>query len=545
MVKAALPGCLRRVVLALLEDLDTPRSLTVKLLIEHGELDQLVRLKVDPQRYATADLYFRDAIATDLLRKCVDLETGIDRKGEAFKAFEAAEKQCYVTNARLEPYLHNGPFNGPTEVRVADFLQRVKQFIAGVLGSLPRDIAARHGPGATIRDRGHRSTVPDKMSSRPTSTFEARCLLPLWSMTAWARALCQTYPDRSDPEIMPGNRFTSVPKDATRDRGIAIEPSLNVFFQLGVGDSIRSRLRSVGIDLEEGQALHRQVACDASRTGALATIDLSSASDTVCRNLVKLLLPDAWYELLSSLRSPFTDVEGRQYHLQKFSSMGNGYTFELETLIFLGIAIESCRAQGVTPLIGENVLVYGDDIIVPSECAEGLLSALRFCGFTPNASKTFTTGWFRESCGGDFLRGAPVRAHFLEEFPHEPQDWMSLANGLRRLFFEFYGTVETGLGLFQRAWFRVLDNIPSNIRRLRGPSQLGDLVIHDSQERWSCRIRKSIRWFRVWRPVTKSIPLTKWRPLIQLAAALYGVPSAGPIPRDAVSGYRFGRVPLS
>jgi len=542
------PRSLWDVVLPLLEDLDTPRSLTVKLLIEHGELDQLARLALVPAHYCSPDKLFRDSVATSLLRKCRDLETGIDTEQEAMKVFSAAEKQCFVTNARLAPYIAfpNGPMSAG-EWRIADFLRSVKQSVGGILGRLPDDLtSARHGPGATFHDVGAKTTAPDKMSSRPTRTPEAGAFEPLWVETAWFRALAKEFPDRSAPLEVRGNRFTTVPKDATTDRGIAIEPSLNVYFQLGVGACLRSRLRKAGIDLDDGQSLHRRLACESSRStqGHLATIDLSSASDTVCKNLVKLMLPDGWFGVLNSLRSPTTIVEGKTHLLQKFSSMGNGFTFELETLLFFVISSQVLRSRGVCPIPGVNIHVYGDDIIVPSECAADVMSALRYFGFTPNMKKTFSSGVFRESCGGDFFDGVAVRGHFQKFYPSEPHHWISFANGLRRVFID-HGGVHFFESVGRRAWLRILANLPSKIRNLRGPSALGDILVHDVSEKWRFIVRNSIRKFQVWTPVLKPLPLNRWRPLVQLACALYGVPSVGPFQRGRVAGYRFGYVPWS
>jgi len=556
MKRQTFPLFLEKVVFSLLEDLHTPRSLTVKLLIEHGEWDQLLHLKTDPAQYISSLDYFKDAMATALLSKCTDLpgSNPEDRAKEAVKAFLAAERQCRVTNDRFSSHIMNGPFEDPNDVRVHDLLERVKKTVAEILGKIPSDLSGRHGPGATYDDRGQRTTVPDKMSTQPTVTIEARSLLPFWEDTSWCRELMRDSPNRSDPKVVRGNRFVTVPKDALKDRGICIEPSMNIFFQLGIGGFIRRRLREAGIDLEVGQTIHRQVACESSRTGRFCTVDLSSASDTVAYNLVKFLLPELWFEVLSTLRSPITLVKGESHILEKFSSMGNGFTFELETLLFLSLCVEATRAAGIEPIPGYNIFVYGDDLIVPTQASRNLLAILRYCGFTPNDKKTFITGMFRESCGGDYFNGAAVRPHFIEEYPCGNAAWISLANGLRRVVTEFFGN-HYGLGFVKRAWFRTLDAIPTNVRRLRGPVHLGDIVIHDVSCHWNTRdqgTRSGERWWireiLCYIPVAQPIPLSRWNPGAQLASALYGVPSTGPIPRkggkDTVSGYRFKWVTL-
>jgi hypothetical protein len=544
------PELFRKVSLKLFETLDTPRALSCALLLKYGEYGQLVSLTVDPRNYEDAEPFYRDSVAVDWLRKCAGLPTGIDTPAVAHADFLSCERNNARTNARLSPFIHGGPFDGVHDERVGGFLRSVKKVIRDILGPLPKELNPRFGPGSTFEDRGRRCLLPDKMSSRPTITSRARCLLDLWQETAWSRALLEAYPHKSDPKTVRGNRFTTVPKDAKKDRGIAIEPSLNVYYQLGVGGAIRSRLKRAGIDLNDGQILHRQVACAASlpplwRDGEeMATIDLSSASDTVSRKLVQLLLPEEWFELLHTLSSPLTCVNGRWHYLEKFSSMGNGFTFELETLLFLGISL-AVGGRSCHP--GVNVFVYGDDIIVPTRIAPSLLSVLRFLGFKSNDRKTFLDSHFRESCGGDFFKGQPVRAHFVKELPSEPQHWVAIANGLDRVQSNLR-VMGSSLDL-KRVWFLTLDSIPSHVRSCRGPSELGDLVIRDEEAHWATRIRHGIRFVRVYRPIGISVPLLRWRPEIQLAYALYqagstiGVssrPFRGVSPRDSVSGYKQG-----
>lgn len=535
---------LQRVIFTLCEDLDTPRSLTVKLLIEHEEWDQIARIRCDPAHYANADQYFRSVVASDLLRKCADLPTSWDRGAAAILAFYEAEMLCSVTNARFSRYLCNGPYEDPLEVRTVELLRGVKSRIARILGTLPDEVDPRHGPGATFNDRGIATTVPHKMSSRPTATATALCWLPFWEQTSWSRELVAQAPYQSSPEIVRGDRFISVTKNAETDRGISIGASINVFYQLGLGSRMRTRLKNIGVDLEVAQLIHRQVACEASKRGDMVTIDLTSASDTVSKKLVEFFLPADWYEALKSLRSPLTQVKGKYVYLEKFSAMGNGYTFELETLIFLALALEACHLSGTPAIPGVTVFVYGDDIIVPRVASRCLLAMLRFCGFKPNQKKTFLDGPFRESCGGDFYLGHNVRPLYLENYPHAPQQWISLANGLRRLAAQYFGS-SGGLGPFQRAWFRVLDALPSDIRRLRGPVYLGDAVIHDERTKWIVRDKPGhpfVRQCRAYVPLSKSIPLERWGPGPMLASALYGVPSTGPIPRlrgkEQVQGFR-------
>lgn len=525
----------------LLEKLATPVSLSVSLQIRYGCWVDIANRRVDPLAYNDPESFARDYQACELLRKYVDLPnlSKKDRASVAREGFYDAERQCSITNHRLSPLLEDHLFYGAA---VWDIVSRIRKEIKAVLGKIPSVLHGRFGPGATYGDRGRLTTIPDKMSSRPTLTSPVRDLLIHWGETHWGRAV---YARRDVIETVRGNRFTTVPKDSLKDRGICIEPSVNLFYQLAVGKEIRDLLRAAGIDLRRGQEIHRQVACDASASGLFSTIDLSSASDTVSRLLVKLLLPKEWFDLLDCLRSPTTLIDGKTVLLEKFSSMGNGYTFELETLIFYGI----CRACDQLSMAGEGIWVYGDDIICRSSVSDNVLSTLKFLGFTPNGRKTFTSGPFRESCGGDFFDGVAVRPFNIKETPCEPQHFITLANQIRRFAAPNWGRWHD----LRNVWFSVLDALPTQVRRCRGPESLGDIVVHDDQHRWDLRVRSGVRFIRCYRPAAFGrIGIGHFRADVQLATALYGAIDTnqkghplGVSFRDNVRGYKVGWVPWS
>lgn len=558
-------------------DLDTPISLGVYLRQKYGEWDQFLQMRIDPAHYIDTSLgaakYFKDCQAISLLRKFPSLPVTIDRKAVAVDGFWATELQCANTNEYLRPFLENYGIDAARS-RLIPFIDKVQRLVGRVLGPLPRELGVRFGPGATFESKGHphasRLTTADKMQMRLTVTKEVVDLLPFVYNTKWGECLLSS--DESAPMLVRGNRFTTVPKDATKDRGICIEPGGNVALQLSVGRTIRAKLKRFGIDLQHGQALHSALAQWGSRSGEIATLDLSSASDTVARNLVKLLLPEEWFLLLDSLRSPYTLIDtgpngrrlkkgGRWVRLEKFSSMGNGFTFELETLLF---GCLTAVAAGGT--LGKDVWVYGDDILYPSDRARAVTSCLKLFGFTPNPKKSFSAGPFRESCGGDYFLGFPVRPFQLDSLPNEPAHWISVTNGLRRASLQLWGEH------FRRARNRALGYLPTVVRGLRGPSILGDLVIHDHESRWDTIERNGIRYVAVWRPVLKRIKLSNFTPEVQFATALYDSAEGqltnmlqlcqaalghGPVqptvvlrdsvlvPRNGVSGYRKGRVAYS
>lgn len=224
--------------------------------------------------------------------------------------------------------------------------------------------------------------------------------------------------------VVPGNRVTSVPKTALIDRTIAIEPSLNIFLQKGVDVYMRGRLARYGVDLQD-QSRGWPLARKGSIDGSYATIDLSSASDTVSPAVVKAFCGPDWYTLLDDLRSSeYTLDKGKTWDTySKFSSMGNCFTFPLESLIFYAIARSAADLCG-----GGEVVVYGDDIIVPRNAALLTMEILDRCGFIPNRDKSFCTGQFRETCGRDYHNGVDVRPIYLASNPKTEVEVYNLFN---------------------------------------------------------------------------------------------------------------------
>jgi hypothetical protein len=365
--------------------------------------------------------------------------------------------------------------------------------------------------------------------------------------------------DGKEVKWVRGNRFSVAPKTSVIDRPIAIEPSLNVFYQLAAGAALRRRLRrSHGWDLDRAQDIHRQTALAASRSREFATLDLSNASDTVAYNLVKLLLPHAWFSVLDDLRSPFTshpDHTEKWVKLEKFSSMGNGFTFELETVLFAAAAIYCSRQCGHAGVLGWDTFVFGDDIIVKDDVVRSLTGVLHYLGFSLNAEKSFSgMSPFRESCGADFYVGADVRPVYLKDDPQDVKDAFGVCNRISQ-------TVErlAAFGSRRRfnSWRYARALLPLPYRNIVGPRRLGDAVVWvDGWEKLTrVRWRHSIRYVRALKPGSKVIiPYERFSPQVVLACATYGAgnegtpvhgsipPIEGVVPRDGIRSYVIGWV---
>lgn len=541
----ALPNELVRSASLYFEGLGTPLALSAAVMLRHGEWDGLARLSVDPRSYVCPQRYARDNAACALLKKLEELPTVTDRRQAAMQKWWEGERDCYRTNERLNPYTRDNRNLSDRERGIDEFFSLVRKIIVSWIGHTPPDLGrGRHGPGATFSDKGRNTTVPDKMSSNPSLTRDAIWHLPQWLGNQWGASFAQRQGEFSWSR---GNRYSTVPKTALVDRSIGAEPSINVFYQLAYGKELRKRLRNAGWDLDLAQDIHRRVACESSVTSEFATLDLSNASDTVCTTLVRIVLPPAWFEILDDLRSKCTLIDGHWVHLEKFSSMGNGFTFELETIIFAAITCAAVRMNGGKGTLGEDVYVFGDDIIMPSQAYEYVDPVLRYCGFKLNREKSFFGAEpFRESCGGDFFAGKPVRGYYLKQLATGPGDLIAFANGLHAMAERLR---DLSFDLKPKARFSVMDCLPKPVRECRGPKDLGDIVLwEDDFDRWSIRVRSSIRYVKAYRPWRFRVtPFALFDGDVVLACATYGTGNyrEGVIPRDGVQAYKVGWVPYS
>lgn len=447
---------------SLLEEIDSPRSLSVRILIRYGEWDQVAKgLPIVAEWYENPDDFYRDYQATKLLTKADFLPTSFDRKAVALERFESAESQCRETNRNWRAWYVDGSRVPPYPVD--RIFSMTKRNIEHILGPFPRDELLDHcrwGPGATTSIRNPRTSVYEKYLEPVTGS--GRCLTlfgPLLDQVPLWKSFQRGYPGVSD-----GNKVVFVPKDAKTERSIAAEPSFDSFIQLGIGRLMRSRLRRSGVDLDS-QELNRDLARYGSLTGKVATIDLSMASDTAAKVVVEELFPADWLVAMKASRSTQWRMRGRVGEYHKFSSMGNGYTFEMETILFYAMAKAVADYMG---LPWWEVNAYGDDITIGVEGVELLSLALSSAGFTVNASKSYSSGVFRESCGKDYFNGDNVRPYFVRSILLDVRDAMKFHNGLRRCRIPWRLTAAKALRLGASMGGLVC----------YGPASLGDTVFY-------------------------------------------------------------------
>lgn len=344
---------------------------------------------------------------------------GIDPREAALRKWWEAEARCRETNA-LFRMRARGEFQFSS--RVESIFYRARRKIARVLGRIPKfdELQYRFGPGATVATKKKDANPREKIQARVQCSEDffpiAKAVLEEMPHLAQLHSVL----DRTDED---GEEWLSIPvdivygrldfvaKNAKTKRITVIEPSLNSMFQLAVGDHLFRRLAAFGLNLRD-QTLNQCYAMCGSLSGDLATLDLKSASDTIAKELVFELLPLDWAVFLARGRSSkITLPSGELVTQEKFSSMGNGFTFPLESLIFWALVESACDP-------GDIVNVFGDDIICPTRHANLVIEVLNAAGFWVNLEKSYWSGPFRESCGMDFYRGVNVR-------PFYQKDWVS------------------------------------------------------------------------------------------------------------------------
>jgi hypothetical protein len=344
-------------------------------------------------------------------------------KESAWEKFLHAEKRCKRYNLKFRS------LETKTWDTHNDICFRMSNFISHVIGFTPDYEKiyelCNFGPGASIGIHGNSTNLGKKLlSDEWTCTPSA---LP-FALTALARdqhVWELLIPKRAgytclDPKafreeflkkvrLVQHNKIVFVPKTTLVDRTIAVEPLLNGYLQKGVDVFMRQRLKKVRVYLskQERNAHFAYLGSLPEQADPFVTIDLSSASDSISTEMVRRLLPFDWFIFMNQLRAKSYTTNDKEFTpYQKFVSMGNGFCFPLESLIFASVC--SLYAEP------GDFRVYGDDIIVRQSIAKQVLQTLWWLGFRHNPKKTFISGPFKESCGADWLEGHDVRPLTLD-----------------------------------------------------------------------------------------------------------------------------------
>lgn len=282
-----------------------------------------------------------------------------------------------------------------------------------------RDIAPRPGPGATADKvkRQHRYQFKifyppihavydyrfygtDDLTSAPKTMRVLKKHLPLES-----EGICE---------------LLGVPKDSRGPRLICEMPHDYMLFQNGIADEMRAHIEASPITGGqvnfELQSINAELALTSSISGQWVTLDMKEASDNILRDVVAdqyQLLPELWTAMdavsPSLVRFMYKGSE-RIVRVKKFAPMGSSLCFPVMSLLHYALAVSAIHLDAGIPLEDayKLVFVYGDDIICRPEHAEILFDVFPKFGMIFNRQKSFTKGFFRESCGCDAFNGVDV-----------------------------------------------------------------------------------------------------------------------------------------
>jgi len=307
----------------------------------------------------------------------------------------------------------------------------------------PKDIQPRHGPGAVAtKQQLWEKYLWTNVSAKITSEYPFDAYF-----CASSGHVCDHYRDFSSlsEEDLPA-RVVLVPKDSRGPRLISCEPVDYQWVQQGLGRAI--------VRLVEGHPLtkwnvfftdqspNQRGALLGSSTGRYATLDLNEASDRVSTGLVRLLFPEHVYTCLMACRSSSTELpDGKVIKLNKFAPMGSCLCFPIMALTIWAILTAGAPDADTR----ESILVYGDDVIVPTAYAVNAMEHLESFGLKINRDKSCISGFFRESCGTDAFKGVevtPVRLRTVWSSSRSPDvygSWIAYANSYyRRRYFSTY-----------------------------------------------------------------------------------------------------------
>lgn len=471
----------------------SPRNLYERLAGAFGITD-IPKGALDVVRAPFPDVNLSDFreryLLREVLRKYPGFDLGVDRSAEALKGLIAQEALNRESNRRIPAREYgDNPY-----VRQAYCLARDK--ISEILGPFDPDKLvkfARFGPKATTKASGGNLGLEVKLSKRPHVTREALPLAQWYIKQApmWASAISESGRFTSEPTpvwtLRQQDRVTCIPKNAEIDRTVTPQPCFCSLLQLGVGGMLRERLFARGVNLND-QSINQLRARNGSRWGRIATVDLRNASNSICSALIYDLIGNVehsrshsweWYTVMESLRTTSGWIGKVEHEWELFSSMGNGFTFELETLVFYALTCATCAVLDLP----EDVTTYGDDITCPVEAVPLLTEVFAFCGFTLNTRKSFwsTEGpLFRESCGMHYLDGRDVTPFYVDTLLDSDVSIILLANNLVRWSHVPGGGRD---GRVKGVWEWIVRHLSDRARKTRIPmGEANDGLILDFDE---------------------------------------------------------------
>jgi hypothetical protein len=383
----------------------------------------------------------------------------------AFKKLKGPYRQC-VLDEQLVDFV-----NVDSELRYLELdnealrpiLSHAKRTITAVLEGLDlfdpdqsEMFLPRPGPGATnTPTKAHMRFQPHVKYTKLQEVFKYdewfyTPYYPPRGVRPWDLRVGR--PSRPEPklEFEPTSRLKFVPKTFSKARGICIEQLETQYLQQGIKNALYYRLErhplTKGRVNFTDQSINGRLALYASSNRKLATIDMSAASDRISRKLVKYLFSgnEPMLNALLALSTETIELPDTisfitDFPCAKFAPMGSALCFPVMALVHFAL-IKAILVLSTTSRDNlSHVYVYGDDIIVPTECVQAVYDWLPMFGMKLNTSKSFHRSLFRESCGVHAYNGVditPVRFKSVVKDPPRYNELISALKNEQALFYK-------------------------------------------------------------------------------------------------------------
>lgn len=305
--------------------------------------------------------------------------------------------------AALDAWKHRVS-NSRAKVRDPSVLLEARNIVSSLLGPAPSiwDLVPRHGSGSVATgekswEKWSFSTTYTQLETlvggSPLRPTPLSADLFYGNASIWAAGRGPVLVEKH-----PITKVVAVPKDLSKPRIISEEPLSLMFLQQGLMRWLYRRIERRTDAIKFTDQTVNALTC--KEYLAWASLDLSDASDLVSRAIVRQLMPDDWWRLLSALRSHFGRMpDGTIVPLRAFTPMGNALCFPVESIVFYAIVSAYLRVHWRI----SDTFVYGDDILVPVAYAEEVLAFLVETGMRPNLHKCCYKAKFRESCGAEWF----------------------------------------------------------------------------------------------------------------------------------------------
>lgn len=251
------------------------------------------------------------------------------------------------------------------------------------------------------------------------------------------------------------------------------EPTCNVYVNRVAGLAIADCINKTHLRIDTAADKHKKLACQGSIDGSYATGDYTSASDLIAFSLSSWLRPDTLQPYFLYGRVSQIAHSGRKDELHMTATMGCGFCWEWQTVVFYTF-LQTIRDLNYPDIADEQLHAFGDDIIYPPIMHDLVQRYSSVFGWKMNNSKSFATGPFRESCGGDFLSGKNVRPVYARSLLREQVDIYRLYN---RIVLDHGEEPESKY--LRHVLATLVKHTPEPLR-LYGPSHYGDVFFHSS-----------------------------------------------------------------